>query len=84
MDLFILFGVRKSIYAGEYGPEALLCWEEYSVDENPDGWEKALKEAKAKYAPDMEAMRVIKIAVDADRIYKLLVGTPTLTGTVKE
>lgn len=84
MDLYILFGQRKEAYEGEFGPEALLCWEEFSVDENPSGWDEALAETRKKYEADMAAMRVMKIRVDQDKIRKLLIGTPQLNGVIVE
>lgn len=82
MKLYILFGQRKESYEGEHAPEALVCWEEYAVDGNIEGFDLAVSEAKAKYGPDMSSMRVIKIDVDQDRIRDLLVTTPTLPGKI--
>lgn len=82
MKLYVLFGQRKE----QYAPEALLCWEEYSVDENPDGWEEAVEAEKAKAlkSEDFSALRVITVAVDGNKIARLLNDTPAVTGTIEE
>lgn len=83
MILHILFGQRKQRYEGEYAPEALVTWDEYCVDENPEGWETAVAEAKAKYGEEMSSMKIINVSCDGDKIVKLLNGTPTVKGEVE-
>ena len=82
MVLYTLFGQRKETYHGEYGPEVLVCWDEFCVDENPEGWDEAVAEAEAKYAKEFISFRVIKVQVDGDMIRDILVKTPTVAGTV--
>ena len=84
MRLSILFGQRKEHYEGEYAPEALLVWDEYARDENPEDFDEALEKAKAEQGDGMQAFKVIDIEVDQDKIRKLLVGAPVLQGTIKE
>jgi hypothetical protein len=84
MDLYVLFGMRLESYGGEYAPEVLVCWEGASVDENAEGFEAACDEARKKHGAEMVVTRVIKIAVDGEKIYRLLTSTPTVTGTVSE
>ena len=84
MKLHILFGQRKESYEGEHAPEALLCWDEYSVEGNPEGFDKEVEETKKACEPDsFMAMRVIEIEVSQDRIRKLLVDTPVVHGDIK-
>ena len=43
MRLHVLFAQRRENYSGEYGPEVMLAWDEWSVDENPTGFAMALE-----------------------------------------
>lgn len=82
MKLHILFGLRKEHYAEKYGPEILLAWDEFSHDENFEGWTKELTEKCAFYASEMQAMRVIVLDVSQKQIRELLVGTPVVKATI--
>jgi len=82
MKLHILFGQRRCSYEGEYAPEALLCWDEYAVDNNPEGYEEDLAKTREKYASEMTSMRVIVVQVDGDKVSKLLNEDPVVRGDV--
>lgn len=82
MKLFVLFGQQKESYDGEHAPAALLVWDEYAVDENPEGFEKDVEKTKATYREDMIAMRVVAVEVDQDKIRRLLLSTPTIPGEI--
>ena len=82
MIIFALFGQRKEHYEGEYAPELLLAWDEYSVEENKDGWEKELKKARAGNQDEMVSMRVIAITVNGDYIRKALCASVKAKGTL--
>lgn len=84
MKIHVLFGQRKENYTGEYGPEVLLAWDEFLVDENPDRFADEIEEQKKAHASDMLAMRLIVLEVDYDQIRKLLVEAPIVTATVVE
>lgn len=84
MKIKVLFGQRKESYPGEYGPEVLFAWDEFCVDQNPEGFADALEKTRAEYAPDMAAMRLLDVEVDQDRIRRLLLATPMVSGTVRE
>ena len=83
MKLHVLFGQREESYEGEYAPEALLCWDEFCVDDNPDGFD----EECARYLQDHEgefvASKVILIDIDGEKVRDLLIGVPVLKGAVK-
>jgi hypothetical protein len=66
-------------------PEALLVWDEYSVDDNPGGFEEAVKHEISKYADSAVELkfRVIKVEVSEDRVRDLLVEDPTIKGLVE-
>ncbi len=82
MKLHILFGQRKQSYEGEYAPEVLTCWDEYAVDENPEGYEADIAKMREKYGSEMSAMEVI-IKIDGDKIVRLLNKAPEIEGTVE-
>jgi hypothetical protein len=84
MNLHILFGQRKQRYDGEYAPEALVCWTEHDIDENPAGFEDACEEARKEYGPEFSAIRVIIVAVDNYKIDRLLNKAPTVEGEISE
>ena len=82
MKLHILFGMRKQQYEGQYAPEAMECWDEFCVDENPGGFERACKQRISECGGDDEfdSIKVIVVKVDADRIYDLLCKPPEIDG----
>lgn len=49
MMLFVLFGYKDVHVRDDLAPEALLVWDEYCVDENPEGFEEAVQKAKNEY-----------------------------------
>lgn len=79
MNLHVLFIQRAEGYPGEHAPEARIVWDEFSVDENPDGFDEAIAN-ELDEVPDAVAHRVVCIAVDQDAIRELLLGTPTIAG----
>lgn len=80
MNLHILFGQRKQSYDGEHAPETLLCWTEYDIDENPEGFDAAVAEAKKKAERDFSSTRVLIVKVDGDKLDRLLNKTPVAQG----
>lgn len=84
MDLFILFIQRKESYEGEYAPEALVVWDEFAMDENPEGFEEVCKKELVANGDQVMAHKVIRVRVDGDKIRKLLVGTSVLNGEIVE
>jgi len=84
MRLHILFGQRRETYEGEYAPEALVVWDDYTFNENPEGFDKDVKDAEIAFATEMVAMRVFLVEVDQDKLRRLLLSMPTLQGDIKE
>lgn len=41
-ELHLIVGLREESYEGEYGPEVLDCWDDFTLDENPEGFREAL------------------------------------------
>lgn len=84
MRLMILWGQRKEAYPEQYAPEPVVCWGEYEVDENPEGFEEACEEYKKARHSEFVAFRVIPLAVDLNKVQEILVGeAPTLEGKVE-
>lgn len=84
MNLHILFGQRKQSYDGEYAPEALVCWTEHDIEENPEGFDQAVLEATEKAKDDFSATRVIVVSVNVHKIARLLNESPVVEGTVED
>ena len=80
MKLHILFGQREEVYAGQYAPEALVCWDEFSVDGNPGVFEYECEEYLKEH--EFTATKVILVEVDGDEITRLLTEAPTIEGNV--
>ena len=76
MKISILFGLRKESYVGEYGPEVLAARDEFTIDENPDGWHDAIEATKRLAAAEMHAMSVIDMVVDDSVIRAILLPRP--------
>ncbi len=84
MKIHILFGQRAERYEGEFAPEVLTARDEFTVEENPDGWESELSSTKAVSGKDMVAMREVVVEVDGDKIRNLLLVMPKVKGEIKE
>jgi hypothetical protein len=82
MDLHILFIQRKEQYSEQFAPEALVVWDENSLDENPEGFEEACEKAIKEVGSELWASKVIRIRVSGDAIRKELVGSPVFPGTI--
>jgi hypothetical protein len=84
MDIHILFIQRKESYEGEYAPEALVVWDEFAMEENPEGFDEACAKELKAHGDQVQAHRVFRFHVDGDVIRKKLIGTPTLEATLLE
>lgn len=63
-----LWITRKSIDAGFHPPELVEAWDEWSIDENPEGWQEACKRALDAVGSDLSAHRYIDIRVSGDAL----------------
>lgn len=63
-----LWITRKSIDAGFHPPELIAAWDEWSIDENPSGWQDACKEALESLGSDLAAHRYIDIKLDDETL----------------
>jgi hypothetical protein len=71
MDLHVLFMQRKERYEGEFGPEALTVWDEFSVDENPEGFDEDVEAQKKDHAEAAAGFALVKITIDGDKVRKM-------------
>lgn len=79
MKLICLFGTRKHSLDA---PELMLAWDEYSMDENPEGFSQECKDARKSWGEDLEQWRTIEIEIDEERL-RAHFETPTWNGDVK-
>ena len=84
MKVHILFVLRKESYPEEHAPEARIVWDEFSVDENPEGFEEAIAKDLKELGSDIQAHRVIPVRVGQDEVRRLLLTTPTVEGKIDE
>ncbi len=86
MIIHILFGQRKEQYEGQYAPEVLVAWDEFCIDENPDGWTKATEKAKTdEYSKEFVAFRIVRVAVNGHEIRNLLLASvPVIRGQIQD
>ena len=83
MDLHILFMQRKERFEGQFGPEALVCWDEYTRDENPDGFGEACDKAIQAHKGEAAGFALLRVAVNGTEIRKRCLGThPPLMGKI--
>lgn len=82
MILSCLFGLRKEQYEGQNAPELLLAWDEYCIEENPEGWETEVQSLIEHLGKEMTAMRIVDIEVDSKRLRDALVKTPELRAQI--
>ena len=83
MKISVVIGIRKESYSGEYGPEVVAARDEFTIDENPEGWFFEVERAKADFSSEMQAMGIFDIVVDDAAIRKRLLSTPTLQGKLQ-
>lgn len=96
MRIYTLWGVRPEKEGQLYGPhlsaassqELLMAWDEYAVDENPDGFENAMAaavEANGGVGPGkgLETVRVIILTVPDSAIHKAF-EVPEVEASVEE
>jgi len=85
MKLHVIFGQRVCDYEGQHAPEVLDCWDEFSRDENPDGWSKALQQALERTRgdrPEFSSVVAVDVTFDGRKVYRLLNETPVIEAKV--
>ena len=76
----LIFGMRKRNYEGEYAPELLDAWDEYTMTENYEGFNEKFN--KFKRDPEFSEVRLMEIAIPEAAVYGLF-EVPTLEASVK-
>lgn len=66
MTLSVMFGYDESYVRDDLAPEALLVWDEFCIDGNPEGYEEAVKKTQTEH-PGMTFF-VAEIAVDEKKL----------------
>lgn len=69
-------------YPGEYMPNVVDVWDEYTMDENPDGYLESLRKHEAMVPKDYEAVRELIVHVPDDAITSLF-DIPETIGRVE-
>jgi hypothetical protein len=64
MTIHSLWGWRH----GESAPELMEAWDDGSVDENYEGWNRACEKARESWGDDLLHWRIILIKVHDDAI----------------
>ena len=82
MILKCLFIIRKSDAHCSPPPELLVAWDEFTIEENPEGFERAWKRELQACQPDVESFRLVDVEVSADKIRELLLAPPTIAGEI--
>jgi hypothetical protein len=62
-------------------PELMVAWDEFSVDENHDGFVKACEQAKREWGSDLREHRLIEIRVPEAAIVEAF-RPPKVEGTI--
>lgn len=68
-EIVTLWATRKSVDAGMHPPELLEAWDDYSIDENFEGWHESCKQAMAAMGDDLDQYRYITFRVDEDFLH---------------
>jgi hypothetical protein len=82
MIIKVLFIQRIESYPEEYAPEALLCVDEYTYDDNPEWFEGECKKILKEYTIDIVSSRVVDIEVSQEQLRKILLECPTIKGDI--
>lgn len=80
MNLHILFGLSPEQRDDDLAPEAILVWDEYCVEGNPEGWNDAVAAAKEE-TPERDIREVIVI-IDEEKLCNLF-DVPKMKGELK-
>lgn len=74
MKLYVLFMQQKESYEGEYLPEVLVSWTEYERDENPDGFDIDIEDAKEEHEEAAAGFALVTLVVDGARLRDMCLG----------
>lgn len=69
-------------YEGQLMPNVVDAWDEYSLEENGEGYEKSLAAQQARVGTDYEWVRELDVTVPAN-VVENLAFVPNVAGTIK-
>ena len=69
MRITILLGQRK--IDPESVPEVMAAWDEYCIEENPEGWDDECEKAKRSWGDDLLAYRLVDLIVPDEKLLAL-------------
>lgn len=78
LDIYTVWATRKH---DEGAPELLVAWDEFSVDNHPDGFERVIVAATDAMGEDLNEVRRITIRVPLETIEAAFDG-PVITGEI--
>lgn len=81
MKIQCLFVIRDRHHGLPGCPELLEAWDEYSIDENVEGWHEACTKALAALEGEYLKHAYVDIEVDIDDITDKIMGS-TISGKV--
>lgn len=67
LDIYTVWATRNEGIESQV-PELLVAWDEFSVDDNPDGFERIITAATDAMGKDLNEIRRITIRVPLDTI----------------
>ena len=79
MRLVCVFALRKGI---EDTPELLLAWDEFCIEENPEGFDEQRERVIRECGDDLAAVGDISVEVDMGQIAAILRPAGHVEGTV--
>lgn len=80
MRLMALFGLRKGFE--DEMPELVLCWDEYCIDENLEGWDKARQEVEK--SGEWAKLLLVDIGVNEHKLTAMMKAVPQLEAWTKQ
>lgn len=79
MRITCLFGQRKS---QPESIELMVAWDEYCIDNYPEGFEEECEKAKKSWGDDLLQWRLVDLKTSSTDLVELFT-TPTLEGKVE-
>lgn len=79
MEIYTVWGVRK---VSPEEPELVTAWDEYSVDNNPEGYDEDVRRGLASWGDDLLTFRAIRISIP-DSAVQAAFGSTMIEGSVE-
>lgn len=82
MKTHLLVMHRKESYPGEHAPEVLSVCDEWTMDENPEWWDKEVAMRKRTVGSDASAFAEIVVDLPTDTVMAALYPAPIVPATI--